>query len=72
MLRTPTFGCASGTVTSYDSPGGLGVITAENGTTYPFHCTALADGTREIEVGRTVAFTIAAGHQGRFEATEIV
>ena len=72
MLRTATFGSASGTVTEYDSPAGLGVITSEDGATYPFHCTQIADGTREIEVGRSVTFVIAAGHQGRFEATAIV
>ncbi len=72
MLRTATFGPAAGTVTEYDSPAGLGVITGEDGSTYPFHCTQIADGTREIQVGRSVTFTIAAGHLGMFEATEIV
>lgn len=71
MLRTATFGPSSGTVTEYDAPAGLGLITSEDGTNYPFHCTQIADGTREIEVGRSVTFTIAAGHQGRFEATDI-
>ena len=71
MLHTPTFGAASGTVTEFDSPAGLGVITADDGATYPFHCTAIADGTREIAPGRTVTFTIAAGHRGRLEATDI-
>ncbi len=71
MLRTATFGSASGTVTEYDSPAGLGLVTADGGATYPFHCTAIADGSREIEVGRSVTFTIAAGHHGRFEATQI-
>ena len=71
MLRTATFGPGAGTVTEFDSRAGLGVITAEDGATYPFHCTQIADGSREIEVGRSVTFSIAAGHQGRFEATDI-
>jgi cold shock CspA family protein len=71
MLRTATFGSRAGTVTAYDSAAGLGVITAEDGAKLSFHCTQIADGTREIEVGRSVTFTIAAGHQGRFEATDI-
>jgi cold shock CspA family protein len=71
VLRTPTFGTTTGTVTQFNSPAGLGEITGDDGTAYPFHCTAIADGTREIEVGRPVTFTIAAGHRGRLEATEI-
>lgn len=71
MLRTPDFGIATGTVTAFDSPAGLGVVTGDDGKDYPFHCTAMADGTREIEVGAGVTFTVAAGHRGRFEATQI-
>jgi cold shock CspA family protein len=38
----------------------------------PFHCTAIADGTRRIDVGRRVAFAVAPGNLGRWEATAIV
>lgn len=71
MLRTADYGEASGTVASFDKPAGLGVITSPDGTSYPFHCTAIADGTRDIEVGKAVTFTIAAGHLGKLEATRI-
>ncbi len=71
MLRTADYGEASGAVTAFDKPAGLGVIEGDDGVAYPFHCTAIADGTRDIEIGRSVTFTIAAGHLGRLEATQI-
>ena len=71
MLRTADFGTASGSVASFDKHAGLGEITGDDGTTYPFHCTAIANGTRDIEVGTKVSFTVAAGHRGKLEATQI-
>jgi cold shock CspA family protein len=71
VLQTPDFGEASGTVASFDNAAGLGVITGTDGVTYPFHCTAIADGTRDIEVGRAVTFRVVAGHVGKLEATQI-
>ena len=46
-----------GTVIAFDEPRGLGTIEAD-GTEYPFHCTALLDGTRTIEVGTAVTFEV--------------
>jgi cold shock CspA family protein len=60
-----------GTVSSFDDPRGLGEVTAEDGTTYPFHCTAIADGTRTIEVGAEVTFDVVPGHLGRWEASRL-
>ena len=69
-----------GTVSSFDDPRGLGcedlirvaaVLTAEDGTSYPFHCTAIADGTRTIEAGTAVTFEVVPGHLGRWEAAAI-
>ena len=37
-----------------------------------FHLAAIADRTREIEVGAEVVFDVAAGPDGRYEATAIV
>jgi hypothetical protein len=37
-----------GTVTAFDSKRGLGEIEGADGRAYPFHCTKIADGTREI------------------------
>jgi len=59
-----------GTVVAFDDPRGLGTIEAD-GTEYPFHCTALVDGTRTIAVGTSVAFEVRPAGMGRWEATEI-
>ena len=59
-----------GTVVTFDEPRGLGTIDAD-GTTYPFHCTALLDGTRTVEVGTPVTFEVRPGGMGRWEATRI-
>lgn len=71
MLRTADFGAATGTVASFDQAAGLGVINGSDGEVFPFHCTAIADGTRDIEVGKTVTFMVVAGHLGKLEATQI-
>ena len=36
---------------------------------YPFHCTAIADGTRTIAVGTAVTFDVVPGRLGRWEAS---
>ena len=59
-----------GTVVTFDEARGLGEIDAD-GQRYPFHCTAIADGTRTIAVGAVVAFETRAGGLGRWEATAI-
>ena len=59
-----------GTVVSFDEARGLGTIDAD-GTAYPFHCTAIVDGTRTIAVGTVVAFEVRAGGMGRWEATQV-
>ena len=61
----------SGTVTEFDDARGLGTITAADGTVRPFHCTAIADGTRTIAPGTRVGFTVRPGHHGREEATAV-
>ena len=59
-----------GTVTAFDDPRGLGTIDAA-GTEYPFHCTALLDGSRTIDVGMEVTFELRPAGMGRWEATRI-
>ena len=61
----------TGTVTEFDQDKGWGMVRAADGTDYWFHCTAIADGTRSIEVGTAVEFEIVAGHQGRWEASNL-
>ena len=62
---------AQGTVSRFDAERGLGEITGEDGATYPFHSTVIADGSRTIAVGTAVEFEVIAGHLGRWEATEV-
>jgi cold shock CspA family protein len=59
-----------GTVVAFDEPRGLGTIEA-GGTEYPFHCTAILDGTRRIGVGQPVTFEVRPAGMGRWEATQI-
>jgi cold shock CspA family protein len=61
----------AGTVTEFDDPRGIGVVTDDEGRQFPFHCTAIADGTRQIDVGAIVRFVDRPGRQGSFEATDI-
>ena len=64
-------GAKEGKVVAFDSKRGLGEIQGEDERAYPFHCTKIADGTREIPVGVAVEFRIAPGPLGRWEAVEI-
>ena len=61
----------TGRVVAFDGHEGLGQVEADDGTRYPFHCTAIADGSRDIPVGTTVEFEIASGIPGRWEATAL-
>jgi cold shock CspA family protein len=61
----------TGVVIAFDEPRGLGVVRGDDGRNYPFHCTALADGTREVALGTRVVFSLAAGHGGRYEARAV-
>lgn len=56
-----------GTVTEFDEQRGLGVVTADDATTYPFHCAQIDDGTRTVDVGQQVRFWTLARF-GRYEA----
>jgi cold shock CspA family protein len=64
----PRLGC----VTSFDATRGLGTVTDDAGTIYPFHATAIADGSRRVEVGTRVGYTLAPGHGGRYEVRTLV
>ena len=62
---------ATGAVEVFDEPRGLGTVRGDDGAAVPFHCTAIADGTRFIEVGTEVSFQIVPGPRGRWEAASI-
>jgi cold shock CspA family protein len=66
------FESASGVVEVFDEQRGLGTIVADDGDVLPFHCTAIADGSRTVEAGRRVQFDVVAGLSGRWEAARIV
>ena len=66
------FAEATGVVSAFDEPRGLGVIRGQGGEDVPFHCTAIADGSRTIPVGQAVRFTVVAGRLGRWEADRVV
>ncbi|MFZ0248773.1 MAG: cold-shock protein [Acidimicrobiales bacterium] len=61
-----------GRVSSFDAARGLGAVEDEDGTSYGFHATAIADGSRRILVGTTVVFTVSPGHRGLYEARSLV
>jgi cold shock CspA family protein len=66
------FAEATGTVASFDDPRGLGTVRVDDGDgELPFHCTAIADGTRTIAVGARVRFRVVAGRLGRWEADQL-
>jgi cold shock CspA family protein len=68
----PTAGPHHGRVTAFDATRGLGTVDDDDGATYGFHATAIADGSRRIEVGTAVVFTVSPGHRGLYEARSLV
>lgn len=65
------FGPGTGTVESFDEPRGLGVVRGEDGAELAFHCTAITDGTRTIDVGARVRYVVVPGLMGRREAAQV-
>lgn len=61
----------TGRVVAFDEGRGLGEIESD-GKRYPFHCTAIADGTRSVAVGAEVEFTVAPGAGGHWQAAQII
>jgi CspA family cold shock protein len=59
-----------GEVVAFDRQVGLGEVRADDGASFPFHCIEIADGSRDIEVGAAVQFTLL-GKLGRYEAAGI-
>ena len=65
------FASGSGVVDEFDEQRGWGTILADDGDVLPFHCTAIADGSRTVEAGRRVQFRVTSGLSGRWEATGV-
>jgi cold shock CspA family protein len=66
-----SLGSCTGVVASFDDPRGLGTVIADHGGIYSFHCANIADGSRRIAVGVPVAWTVAPGRLGQWEAVDI-
>ena len=64
-------GSRRGVVTVFDDARGLGIVTGDDGRELPFHCTAIVDGSRFVEVGTAVLYDVAPGHVGRLEASAL-
>jgi cold shock CspA family protein len=60
-----------GQVESFDRDVGLGEVRGRDTRLYPFHCTEITDGTRDIAVGAEVSFIVAPGHKGMWEARAV-
>jgi cold shock CspA family protein len=60
-----------GAVSAFDQRRGVGSVSDPDGATWPFHATAISDGSRDIEVGTVVRFRLAPGHGGRYEARTV-
>jgi cold shock CspA family protein len=57
-----------GTVVEFDEHAGLGAVEGDDGARLEFHCVAIADGSRTIDVGAEVTYDVVAGRLGRWEA----
>ena len=62
----------SGIVVDFDDAKGWGHVRDDASATERFlHCTAIADGSRTIEVGTRVSYRVVAGRLGRWEAAGV-
>lgn len=58
-------------MTGFDARRGYGTVVTPDGRAHVFHLTAIADGSRAIEPGTSVAFALVAGNLGRWEAADL-
>lgn len=62
---------ARGVVVTFNAARGLGTLRTDDGHEVPFHCTAIANGSRRIDTGRRVVCVLGAGRLGLVEAQAI-
>lgn len=60
----------NGVVSHFDDAVGLGQILSDDAVDVPFHCVAIADGSRSIRPGQRVAYELRLRF-GRYEAANI-
>jgi cold shock CspA family protein len=70
-LSDLAFGTVEATVAEFDDHRGYGTLRTADGTELFFHCTALTDGSRTVDVGAAVTAEVVPGRLGRWEATRI-
>ncbi len=82
-MNWPIRGIRFGRVATFDVRRGVGVVVDESTFAEDseaddleraglfFHCTAIADGSRTIECGQTVAYELSPGATGGWEATSV-
>jgi cold shock CspA family protein len=61
-----------GVVASFDAEAGLGTVRDDQGREWGFHCTRISDGSRTIDEGQPVVFTVGPGAPGQWEAVSVV
>jgi cold shock CspA family protein len=61
----------SGAVTRFDPLVGIGFVSDGDGHEHRFHCTQIADGTRDIPTAVAVSYALVAGRGGVWEAADI-
>jgi cold shock CspA family protein len=57
-----------GRVVEFDEHVGTGTVEGGDGARLFFHCVAIADGSRRIDVGTAVTYDVVPGRLGRYEA----
>jgi cold shock CspA family protein len=60
-----------GRVAEFDDAAGYGLVADGDVGRWFFHCTAIADGSRTIDVGAPVTFDVVGGRLGRWEADDL-
>ena len=60
-----------GQVVEFDAMRGTGLIEGDDGARLAFHCTQIADGSRDIPVGVAVRYEVVPGPLGVWEAEAV-
>lgn len=61
----------TGVIEEFDAQGGFGYLLADDGVRFFFHCVAISDATRQIEIGVRAGGTRAVGRVGRDEIVDV-
>ncbi|HUX03853.1 MAG TPA: hypothetical protein VMV53_02960 [Acidimicrobiales bacterium] len=60
-----------GVIEEFDADTGVGYLRDDGGERFFFHCVAIEDGTRRIDVGAHATGERAVGHLGRDEVVAV-